>query len=52
MGFSLNEMGQFTQDEFIDLLEIYIESLGTGEDEKEVVHERAATKEEIDAFFK
>lgn len=50
MGFSFEEMGLFTMDDFFDLVEIYIESLGSPKEDKNEIYD--ASQNEIDAFFK
>lgn len=48
MGFSFDEMSRFSFDDFLDLMEIYIDSFGVDDNKEEVIQ---ASQSEIDAFF-
>lgn len=50
MGFSYDEMANFTTQDAIDLIDIYIDDISY--DDKNTIYKREATQEDIDAFFK
>lgn len=52
MGFSFYEMGNFTTQDTLDLIEMYIEDMDTSDNDEKVIYERQATQEEINAFFR